>query len=336
MKILGIESSCDETSAAVVENGINILSLTIYSQVALHKKFEGVVPEIASRNHLLKIDKIVETAIKEAKLSLEEIDGIAVTNKPGLIGSLVVGLNYAKGLAWALNKPIVYINHIEAHIYSAFFNNQISFPFLALVISGGHTLLYKVNSFFELELLSKTIDDAVGEALDKAAKLLELGYPGGPIIEEKARKGNENYLKFTMPRIKKQELNFSYSGIKTELLNYLLKMNEEEKKINLNNIAASFQKAAFMQLLKQVQKTIQQEKIEELIICGGVSANERLRELFLNDEKLKMNKVKIYFPEKKLCGDNAAMVAGLGYHFFKNNITNNLFEDAQSRIVKKQ
>lgn len=335
MKILGIETSCDETSASVVEDGKKILSLEIFSQADIHSIYNGVVPEIASRNHLLKIDGIILSALKKACLTLKDIDAAAVTNRPGLIGALLVGLNYAKGISWALNKPLIYINHIYAHIYSVFFDNEISFPILALVISGGHTLLYKLNSLTDITLVSRTVDDAVGEAFDKAAKLLNLGYPGGQLVEEIARKGNKDFKKFPIPKIKKGDYYFSYSGLKTSLLNYLKSIDEKELEEHINDIAASYQYYAFMQLLINVKKVIKHEKINNLIICGGVSANDFLKELFYEDSELKKLGTNIIFPPKYLTGDNAAMIAGLAYHYYDQNMKTDLFENAYSRIVKK-
>lgn len=336
MKILGIETSCDETSASIVEDGKKILSLEVFSQIDIHKIYNGVVPEIASRNHLVKIDAIVISALEKANMRLSDIDAVAVTNRPGLVGALLVGLNYAKGISWSLDKPLIYINHIEAHIYSVFFDNEISFPVLALVVSGGHTLLYKLENIKDMILIGRTVDDAVGEAFDKVSKLLNLGYPGGPIIEKISLTGDKNHIKLPQPRFKGNERYFSYSGLKTALLNYIKSISESELKKHLNDIAASFQHSAFLQLLNNTSEVIEEEKIYNLIVCGGVAANNYLKEMFLNNEKLQQLNVKIFFPQKYLCGDNAAMVAGLAYHyredFKKENV---LYENAYSRVVKK-
>lgn len=338
MLILGIETSCDETSVSVVKDGKEILSLVTFSQIEIHKLYDGVVPEVASRNHLIKILPIMKQALNEAKISLKDINAIAVSNKPGLIGSLLVGINFAKGIAWSYKLPIIYVNHIKAHIYSVFFSNDIIFPVLALVISGGHTLLYEINSFNDFILIGRTVDDAVGEALDKGAKLLGLGYPGGPIMEKYAESGKNDYLKFPVPKIKKGNFHFSYSGLKTSLLTYLNNNTKEEVKNNFKDIIASYQQAAFIQLLQVVKRGLDHTKIKNLIVCGGVSANTYLRELFNNDMDLKNENINIYFPEKKLCGDNAAMIAGLAEHYYGENKEYNiekLYENAYSRVVKK-
>jgi N6-L-threonylcarbamoyladenine synthase len=337
MLILGIETSCDETSTAIVKDGKDILALETFSQIEIHKLYDGVVPEVASRNHIIKIMPILKKTFASAKCSYDDIDVIAVSNRPGLIGSLLVGINFAKGLSWSLNKPIVYINHIYAHIYSAFINNSIDFPVLALVISGGHTLLYKLNNFQDIILIGRTVDDAAGEALDKGAKLLGLGYPGGPVIEKLAKSGNNEFFKFPIPKIKKGNLHFSYSGLKTALLNYVKNLDSDTLKLQLNDIAASYQHSVMSQLLEVIKRALKETDINNLLICGGVSANEYLRNLFITDNKLKKLNVNIFFPEKFLCGDNAAMIAGFAFHK-SHNIkydANKLFENAYSRIVKK-
>lgn len=337
MIILGFETSCDETSVSIVENGLKILSLETFSQIEIHKLYDGVVPEVASRNHIIKISPLLKQALKKSNLKLSDIHAVAVSNRPGLIGSLLVGINFAKGISWSYEIPIVYINHIFAHVYSVFFNNKVEFPCLALVISGGHTLLYKCNNVNNYELIGRTLDDAAGEALDKGAKLLGLGYPGGPILEKKSQSGNSSFVSFPIPNIKKGDNQFSYSGLKTALLNYIKNNSQEHIENHISDIAASYQYAAFYQLLLVVKKALFNTGISNLIVCGGVSANDTLRQMLSNDCDIIKNCINIFYPEKVHCGDNAAMVAGLAYHQLNNQSynVNSLFSNAYSRVVKK-
>jgi N6-L-threonylcarbamoyladenine synthase len=317
MLVLGIETSCDETAAAVVRDGREILSNVIHSQVKTHMPYGGVVPEIASREHLLKIRSIVEKAFCDAGVTLDEIDGIAATNGPGLIGSLLVGVTYAKALSFSKNKPLAAVNHIEGHIYSVSFEHpDAEFPALALVVSGGHTNLFWVESEYgdfrhlRYKLVGKTRDDAAGEAYDKVAKLLGLGYPGGPIIDRLAKTGNRDALSFSMVKISDRALDFSFSGIKTAVLR-LVKENEGWKQDpGRVDLCASFQEAVVNMLWATTFKAVQQLHPRSLLLSGGVAANSRLREVFA--ERTAEAGVKFYYPKPILTTDNAAMIAAAG------------------------
>lgn len=310
MKILGIETSCDETSAAVVENGLTLSN--IISSQTVHNYFGGVVPEIASRIHIQIISKVVQEALDKASTKIEQLDGIAVTFQPGLIGSLVVGTNFAKALSIRFNKPLVPIDHIEGHIYSGFLEGkEINFPFITLVVSGGHTALFLVSSFNKYEMIGSTRDDAAGEAFDKIGKLLGLGYPAGPIIDKLAQNGNP--LKFHFPRglINSEDFDFSFSGLKTSV-RYFLQKNypsgiPEEK---INDICASVQEAIVDVLINKSLKAVRTYKTSTLVIAGGVSANSRLRHLAT--DVIGKEGINIVIPKINYCMDNAAMIALLG------------------------
>lgn len=337
MNILGIETSCDDTSISIVSDGKKILTLLSLSQNDAHKAYQGVVPEIASREHLKVIYSLTEKAISNSKIPISQISAVAVTTFPGLIGSLVVGLNFAKGLAYRYNKPIIPINHLIAHFYSNFFENDIKFPFIGLLISGGHTALFKFDSFEDYTILGKTIDDSCGEAFDKVAKHFDLGYPGGPIIDNLAKDGNSNAYNFplALADIKKYGLNFSFSGLKTAVIHFRKKyktnQNKDEK---LEDILASFQNAVAKTLVLKTMKALEKTGIKRLVISGGAAANSEIRKSFMI---LKNNGIEIYFPPLNLCSDNGAMVAGLAYHLFEKNLLNKaefLSLDAKSRMVE--
>ncbi len=308
MTILGIETSCDETAAALVEDGVNVLSSVVYSQIEIHQPFDGVVPEVASRNHLMKILSVIEEAM--AGRSLDAIDAVAVTNGPGLVGSLLVGLSTAKSISFSRAKPLIAVNHIQAHMYAPHLGASIAFPYIALVASGGHTLLYRVESFDRMELLGSTIDDAVGEAFDKAAKVLGLGYPGGPLIDREAKGGDASA--FDMPRglpdTRQDRYNFSYSGLKTALA-YRLRDRRLTPEL-VRDAAASFQKAAVEMLIRKASNAIGDTGIRRLVISGGVAANSFLRERV---GALKAEGIEVHTAPMAYCGDNAAMVAGRGW-----------------------
>ncbi len=339
VKILAIETSCDETSVAVLSDN-KVLSNIISSQL-FHTEYGGIVPELASRAHLSIIDKIVKTAISDSNIKIPDIDLVCATQGPGLIGSLLVGLNYAKAFSLGMNKKFLGINHIESHLYSCFIGKEsVEFPFIALIVSGGHTIIFLVKDYFESTILGETQDDAAGEAFDKGAKMLGLGYPGGPIIENLARTGNENFHEFPVSNIKENIYSFSFSGIKTSLLYYLrknfpdYKSESGKKDLPLNDIAASFQKAIVRSL---VEKTILAAKnfgVKTIAVSGGVSANSRLRDDFSKFEK---DGIKVYFPEKKYSTDNAAMVGYMVYLKYrfgrlkKENYDNSLLETAFAR-----
>ncbi|MGL4561213.1 MAG: tRNA (adenosine(37)-N6)-threonylcarbamoyltransferase complex transferase subunit TsaD [Brevinema sp.] len=313
MLILGMESSCDECAVALVRNGKEIIRQTIFSQTKLHAPFSGVVPEIASRNHLITILPIIKDTLGD--LSLSEIDAIASTVGPGLIGSLVIGSMTGKALAVALKKPFIPVDHIEAHLYTPHLSQDIPFPHIALVCSGGHTLLIKVNSHIDREILGTTIDDAVGESFDKVAKMLGLGYPGGPIIQQYAENGNENFWKLPLGLADnpKDRYHFSYSGLKTAVF---YRLRELTPPYPIEDICASFQKTVVLSLLKKIKNVLNDTNIKTIITVGGVAANLKLRQ----ELDLLINKgCQIFHTPLALCGDNAAMVAGRAYIDFNNN-----------------
>ena len=319
-RILGIETSCDETAAAVVENGGSILSNIVASQVDLHAQFGGVYPEVASRQHILAIYAIVDEALRQAHLGLPEVDAIAVTRGPGLPGSLVVGVNFAKGLALGGRKPLIGINHIEAHIYSAWIadesekriqeTRQPQFPILALIVSGGHTELVFISGHLKYRRLGGTLDDAAGEAFDKVARLLGLSYPGGPSIQKAAEEGNPHAFDF--PRAwQKDTWNFSFSGLKTAVLKQVRKLEENNISLPVADLAASFQQAVVDVLVGKTLAAWVALQAREIIVAGGVSANHALREAITSQAECP-----VHIPPLSLCTDNAAMVATAGYYRF--------------------
>ena len=316
--ILGIESSCDDTGAAIIRNG-KILANIVANQ-DIHKKYGGVVPELASRAHQQNIVPVVSEALKKAAIGKQELDAIAFTRGPGLLGSLLVGTSFAKAFSFALQIPLIEVNHMQGHIFSHFINNnrQPKFPFLCLTVSGGHTQIVLVKDFFDMHVIGETIDDAAGEAFDKAAKIMGLPYPGGPLVDKLAQQGNPNKFKFPYPKI--PDLNFSFSGLKTAFLYFI----EEKTKNNLlfieenkNDICASIQSTIVHILFDKLKKASEQTGIKEIAIAGGVSANSGLRNLLnSNKEKLGWN---IYIPDFEYCTDNAAMIAITGYYKFLKN-----------------
>jgi len=308
---LGIETSCDETSVSVVKDGRKILSNTIFSQIKQHAKFGGVVPEIASRQHLEAISHVTQQALEEASIDFDDVDLIAVTNGPGLIGALLVGVSYAKGLAYALNKPLIGVNHIEGHIFANFLESDFAPPFLCLVVSGGHSHLVYVKDFGKYEVMGQTVDDAAGEAFDKVARALGLGYPGGPLIDKAARHGNDSAISFPVAHLKGGELNFSFSGIKTAVLNYLNRQRQKGEPIVVEDVAASFQKAVVDALVENTLKAAQMKNVKTIALAGGVAANSRLRQELANRAGRDFH---VKFPPLILCTDNAAMIACAGYY----------------------
>lgn len=308
--ILGIESSCDETSVSVVRNGREVLSNVINSQIDIHKEYGGVVPEIASRCHTEVINQITKQAVKEAGIKLNDIDAIAVTQGPGLVGALLVGVSYAKGLSYVLKKPLVGTNHIEGHIAGNYLTYpELKPPFLCLIISGGHTHLVKVSDYNEFEILGKTRDDAIGEAFDKVARVIDLGYPGGPKIDNLAKQGSAN-IKLPMAHV--DGLDFSFSGIKTAVIN----LNHKNPNINKADLCASFEDAVTEMLLANVDKAVEMYGFDKIVLAGGVSRNSYIRNKF--DEYKESHNVEVYYPEPILCTDNAAMIASAGYYNFIN------------------
>ncbi|NLZ52200.1 MAG: tRNA (adenosine(37)-N6)-threonylcarbamoyltransferase complex transferase subunit TsaD [Thermoanaerobacteraceae bacterium] len=311
---LGIETSCDETSVSVVRDGRKILSNTIFSQIKEHAKFGGVVPEIASRQHLEAISHVTQKALEDASIGFDDVDLVAVTHGPGLVGALLVGVSYAKGLAYALNRPLIGVNHIEGHIFANFLESDFTPPFLCLVVSGGHSHLVYVKDFGEYEVMGKTVDDAAGEAFDKVARALGLGYPGGPLIDKAAKEGNESAIAFPIAHLKEGELNFSFSGIKSAVLNYLNHQKQTGQPIIVEDVAASFQKAVVDALVENTLKAAKIKKVKTIALAGGVAANSRLREELTNRAG---SDFRIKFPPMILCTDNAAMIACAGYYRYR-------------------
>lgn len=317
MLVLGIETSCDETAAAVVRDGREIVSSVISSQVPIHKRFGGVVPELASREHLDKIVPVVSETFERARLSTTDIDGIAVTVGPGLVGSLLVGVAYAKAVAYALQKPFVGVNHIEGHIYSvAFENPPIEYPAEALIVSGGHTNIFFIPEPGKYKVLSRTRDDAAGEAFDKVAKLLGLGYPGGPVIERLAREGDPHAVSFSIPRMGDGLPDFSFSGLKTAVTKHVRESglkpmeNGGEPSQGIKDLAASFQHVVVQSLVKTMERTANENYPKTLIVAGGVACNGKLREVA--QETATRLGLPVYFPSPHLSTDNAAMIAAAG------------------------
>jgi len=308
--IMGIESSCDETSISIVEDGRKVLSNIINSQIKIHEEYGGVVPEIASRCHTEVINGIMKQALKEAKVTLEDIDAIAVTQGPGLVGALLVGVSYAKGLSFVTGKPLVAVNHIEGHIAGNYLTyEELKPPFICLIISGGHTHLVNVKSYNDFEVLGKTRDDAIGEAFDKVARVVGLGYPGGPKVDNLAKEGTSN---IKLPITHFENLDFSFSGIKTAVIN----LNHKDPNINKANLCASFQSAVTEMLINNVKKAINIYQSDKIVIAGGVSRNSFIRKSF--DELANDLGIKVFYPEPVLCTDNAAMIAAAGYYNFIN------------------
>ncbi len=317
MLILGIETSCDETAAAVVADGRCVLSDIVATQFDLHADYGGVVPELAARRHQENILPVIRAALTQAEIKLQKLDAVAVTQGPGLIGALVIGFAVAKSLAYTLNIPLLGVHHLQAHIAAPYLSeNPPVFPFIALVVSGGHTNLYKVNGFREITLLGRSRDDAAGEAFDKVAKLLHLGYPGGLAIENLSRQGNPHAFAFPRPRIHQEPLTFSYSGLKTAVAT-LLRKDPEILAIpqNLADLAASFQEAVVDSLVSRAVLAVRQHDCPRLVVGGGVAANRRLRQEL--ETQTAAAGVELFLPSLKLCTDNAAMVAAMGYHLLQ-------------------
>ncbi len=338
MIILGIESSCDETAAAIVKNGLEILSNVVSSQIAVHSPFGGVVPELASRKHVEAILVVIDRALKDALLQIDDIDAIAVTRGPGLIGSLLVGLSAAKALSYSLNKPIIDVNHLEGHIHAAFIceGKYPKGPSVCLVVSGGHSALYYLKSVENRpEFLGGTLDDAAGEAFDKVAKLLKLGYPGGVIIDKLSEKGNPQAIDFPRAFLGKESLDFSFSGLKTAVVNFVKKYGGPEQiesfPVKIEDIAASFQEAVVDVLVQKTRLAAKRHKAKNVIVVGGVAANRRLRERFV--EAATFEGWQLFIPPIHLCTDNAAMIAAAGYFVWKRKgfCRNTLELDALSR-----
>lgn len=320
MNILGIETSCDETAAAVLSDSRGILSNIVLSQDEIHAPYGGIVPELASRHHILSVTYIVGESLRRAGLNLEDIDIFAVTQGPGLIGSLLVGLNFAKGLAFYFNKPLFPVDHLEAHTCSVLLENKnIDYPALALLVSGGHTSLFFQKGPLESQIIAKTRDDAAGEALDKIAKFLELGYPGGPIIDRLAQEGDPQSFPFSLPQMTDGSLDYSFSGFKTAALQHIKKFGITKDHPQLKNFLASFEQAVINALLSSVIKSIKSYSPRSLILCGGVARNKKLRKAF--EDYAGTESIKAYIPSPEFCTDNAAMVTVVALEKLKKKKT---------------
>ncbi|MBO5055498.1 MAG: tRNA (adenosine(37)-N6)-threonylcarbamoyltransferase complex transferase subunit TsaD [Lachnospiraceae bacterium] len=311
--ILAIESSCDETAAAVVKNGREVLSNIIYSQIALHTEYGGVVPEIASRKHIEKINQVIQQALSEAEKELKDMDAIAVTYGPGLVGALLVGVSTAKAISFASGIPLVGVHHIEGHISANYIENrELEPPFVCLVVSGGHSHLVLVNDYGEYEILGRTRDDAAGEAFDKVARAIGLGYPGGPKIDRLSKEGNPDAIHFPRAKVAEAEYDFSFSGLKSAVLNYLNSCQMKGEEVNRADVAASFQKAVIDVLVEHSMDAVRRFGASKFAIAGGVASNSSLREAF--EAACKKEKIEFYHPSPIFCTDNAAMIGAAGYY----------------------
>ncbi|HLW21767.1 MAG TPA: tRNA (adenosine(37)-N6)-threonylcarbamoyltransferase complex transferase subunit TsaD [Sphaerochaetaceae bacterium] len=330
MKVLGIETSCDECSVAVVENGKNILSNMVATQIALHTPYQGVVPEIASRLHTEWISQVVASALEQAQMQVEDVDAVAVTNRPGLLGSLLVGVNFAKAFAATLGVPVIGIDHIRAHLYASQIEQPLAYPYLGVLVSGGHTVICTVKGYDDIEVLGTTIDDAIGEAFDKVAKHHGFGYPGGVVIDRLAQSGDPNAFLFPGPALQKgnHPYDVSYSGLKTAVINQLDQFWNGTSEKSPENIAASFQRTAVGILMKRVRKALDETGLTRLAAGGGVAANSLLR-----SELKALRGVEVAFPSMKLCTDNGAMIAGLAYQYLADGIESPLDMTASARVT---
>ncbi len=328
MLLLALESSCDETSAAVVRDGRQVLSNLISSQVDLHAVYGGVVPELASRRHLEVINQLVEETLNKAGVQQQELEGVVVTRGPGLVGALLVGLAFAKAYAYALKIPLAGVHHIEGHIQAIQLEKKIEYPFLGAAISGGHTHLYRVDGIGRYRLLGRTVDDAAGEAFDKVAKMLGLGYPGGPIIDKLAACGDDGGISFPRPLLKKKNLDFSFSGMKTAVLNYLQRLDSAPDDNHIKQIACAFQTAVVDVLTRKVLLAAETENLTRIVISGGVACNSGLRSRFA--ELTASTELEVFFPSPILCADNAAMLAVAGDYYLTRGISSCLDLNAVS------
>jgi len=321
---LAIESSCDETSCAVLKNGREVLSNIISSQIDIHRKFGGVVPEVASRKHIENINIVIQQALDEANISFNDVDIVGVTQGPGLVGALLVGISSAKAIAYALDKPLVGVNHIEGHICANYIDHKdLEPPFTCLVVSGGHTYLVQADSYTEYEMIGRTRDDAAGEAFDKVARALGLPYPGGPVIDKLAKEGNKEAINFPRPCLEEDSYDFSFSGLKTAVLNYLNHAKQAGEEIIIQNVAASFQQAAIDVLVNKTIRLAKERGSKTIVMAGGVAANEGLRTFMA--EAGRKEGIDIKYPSKILCTDNGAMIGSAAYFNYKNGHISDLF-----------
>lgn len=328
--VLAIESSCDETAAAVIRNGREIMSNIVATQIEIHKKFGGVVPEVASRNHVVDINPVIESALSEAGMSLEDIDVIAATYGPGLVGALLVGLSTAKALAYATAKPFVGVNHIQGHIaanYLAF--PELEPPFISLIVSGGHTHIVEVKDYNEIEIIGKTRDDAAGEAYDKVARAIGLGYPGGPLVDELAKQGEAN-IEFPKAMYKEENYDFSFSGIKSAVLNYINSKKMKGEDYSRADIAASFQHAVVDILVHKTVNAVKDRGYGCVVLSGGVSANSALRKVM--EERCDKEGLRLYYPPLGLCTDNAAMIGSCAYYRYIEGHTSDMYLNAKPNL----
>lgn len=332
MKILAIESSCDETAAAVVEDGTKVLSNVINTQIELHKVYGGVVPEIASRKHIENISAVVDKALADSGVEKEELDAIAVTYGPGLVGALLVGVSYAKALAFALNKPLIPVHHIKGHIAANYIETpDLKPPFICLVASGGHSHIVNIKDYCDLEVLARTRDDAAGEAFDKVSRVLGFGYPGGPAIQKAAESGNPEAIHFPRVNMGDDGFDFSFSGVKTAVLNYIHNAEQKGEEINKFDVAASFQEAAIDVLSTHLIECAKKCGISRIALAGGVAANSSLRKRV--EEKAKKERMSFYFPKLVLCTDNAAMIGCAAYYEYKNGVRGDMSLNAVPNLA---
>lgn len=334
MLLLALESSCDETAAAVVRDGRQVLSNIISSQVDLHAVYGGVVPELASRRHLEVINLLVDEALSKAGVQQQELQGVVVTRGPGLVGALLVGVSFAKAYAYALKIPLLGVHHIEGHIQAIQLEREVEYPFLALAVSGGHTHLYRVDGIGCYKLLGRTVDDAAGEAFDKVAKMLGLGYPGGPIIDKLAAAGNDGGIIFPRPMLKKDNFDFSFSGMKTAVLNYLHRLDSSPDETVISQIACAFQTAVVDVLTQKALRAAKGEDLNRIVVAGGVACNSGLRGKF--SELTDLSDIEVFFPSPVLCADNAAMLAVAGNYYLSQGMSSEIDLNAVSNWPLEQ
>lgn len=331
MLILGIESSCDDTAAAVVKDGKEVISSVLSSQDEIHSRYGGVVPELASRSHLENIHPIYQEALYRANVTINDIDLIAVTQGPGLIGSLLVGFSYAKSISYQTDTPYIGVDHMAGHLLSVFLEQEVEFPYVALIASGGTSSIFLVKSYTEFEHLGRTRDDAAGEAFDKVSKLLGLPYPGGPHVSRHAANGDGKYVKFPRAWLEENSLDFSFSGVKTAVLNHCNNQKQKGLPLHIDDICASFQEAVVDVLVEKTVQAAKRNRVKSVVLGGGVSANGRLREIF--ETRCRKETLSFHAPHPKFCTDNAAMIALAGYHKFLANGAMSTSEDVYSRSL---
>ncbi|MBE7074060.1 MAG: tRNA (adenosine(37)-N6)-threonylcarbamoyltransferase complex transferase subunit TsaD [Clostridiales bacterium] len=316
--VLSIESSCDETSIAIVKNGREVLANVVASQIDIHRRFGGVVPEVASRNHITAISNIYNEALNEAGIQKEDIDAVAVTYGAGLVGALLVGVNFAKGLAYKLNVPLIAVSHVYGHIAANYISHlDLTPPFVCLMVSGGHTALLRIDDYNKMTLLGSTVDDAIGEAFDKVARVLNLPYPGGPEIDKLAKQGEKKY-NFVVSKSLKNTLDFSFSGIKTEVVNLVHNARQKGEEINPSDVACSFQESVTDELVSKAIRACKQENINKLVIAGGVGANSLLKQKA--NANCEREGIQVYSPVLKYCTDNSAMIGAMAYYMIKDGL----------------